>query len=237
MDQGAHRSRESSRYRHGSHPPDHRRRVRRKPRLGRPSLPFQYAYVVDARTGAHHRDAHRHPVLPRRHRRCTAGGPAADRYSRRDRSPSRSRCWRPWPPRSAWAWPATPMTFLAGMLVFGAAITAAAPATQVLVLESRAPPPSGARSSPTSSPGMALGMAFGAFVAGPGRTSTPRAACGPLRRGAARLRRTAAFLAVPVQALRRRFGSARRDRTLDGVSRDGRRSRSPDATAGRPIGT
>ena len=57
------------------------------------------------------------------------------------------------------------LTFLAGMLVFGAAVTAAAPATQVLVLESV---PAARRRAVFAYQftGMALGMAVGAFAAG-----------------------------------------------------------------------
>ena len=127
-------------------------------------LPFQYAYVVDAR-----------------HWGSTAGmltgtlfclgavvaaplaGRLADRYS----------AGRVAVAVSLLAAVATlgmglagsVMTFLAGMLVFGAAVTAAAPATQVLVLESV---PAARRRAVFAYQftGMALGMAVGAFAAG-----------------------------------------------------------------------
>jgi MFS family permease len=59
----------------------------------------------------------------------------------------------------------TVTTFLAGMLVFGAAVTAAAPATQVLVLES-VPADQRRAVFAYQFTGMALGMAVGAFAAG-----------------------------------------------------------------------
>ena len=127
-------------------------------------LPFQYAYVVDAR-----------------HWGSTAGmltgtlfclgavvaaplaGRLADRYS----------AGRVAVAVSLLAAVATlgmglagsVLTFLAGMLVFGAAVTAAAPATQVLVLESV---PAARRRAVFAYQftGMALGMAVGAFAAG-----------------------------------------------------------------------
>jgi len=59
----------------------------------------------------------------------------------------------------------SPTAFLAAMFVFGAAVTAAAPATQVLVLES-VPPTERRAVFAYQFTSMALGMAVGAFTAG-----------------------------------------------------------------------
>ena len=83
------------------------------------------------------------------------------------------------------------------MPVFGAAITAAAPATQVLVLDCVARRPRGARSSRTSSRRMALGMAVGAFAAGLSiDLDDPERHVARLRGGGARLRRVGRLLAL-----------------------------------------
>jgi MFS family permease len=127
-------------------------------------LPFQYAYVVDAR-----------------HWGATAGmltgtlfclgavvaaplaGRLADRYSAGRVAVTVSllaalAC-------AGMGLAGTVTTFLAGMLVFGAAVTAAAPATQVLVLES-VPAEQRRAVFAYQFTSLALGMAVGAFAAG-----------------------------------------------------------------------
>ncbi len=127
-------------------------------------LPFQYAYVVDARQWGASVGMLTGTLF------CVGAvvaaplaGRLADRYSAGRVAVTVSliaavACF-------GMGLAGTPLTFLAGMFMFGAAVTAAAPATQVLVLESVSAEQRRAVFAYQFT-SLALGMALGAFAAG-----------------------------------------------------------------------